>query len=180
MTKKVHPGKEDAFAPEEGRTGQNLLQAADLARDNEELREQLFQERDRHLRTLADFKNYRRRMEREGNKLAESGKREIILPLLTIVDDLERSLQWAGDEGQPFSDGVRLSYQKLLALLKEQGVSSFESVGKQFTTELHDAVATSRDSRVNPGTILKDLRRGYLWNNELLRPAQVLVADSST
>ena len=58
------------------------------------MREQLHQERDRHLRALADFKNYRRRIEREGNKSAEAGKREIILPLLGIVDDLERTLKW--------------------------------------------------------------------------------------
>ena len=95
------------------------------------------------------------------------------------MDDLERSLEWVGDVGQPFSDGVRLSYQKLLALLKDQGVRPFESVVKSFTPELHDAVAVSRDARVEPGTIVKELRRGYLWNDELLRPAQVLVADGT-
>jgi molecular chaperone GrpE len=177
MTKEVHAHGEDASQFEEGGGGRRLLQAADLVRDSEELREQLRQERERHLRTLADFTNYRRRIEREGNKLAESGKREVILPLLDIVDDLERSLQWAGAEGQPFSDGVRLSYRKLLALLKAQGVCPFESVGKLFTPELHDAVAVSRDARVKPGTILQELRRGYLWKNELLRPAQVRVAE---
>ena len=180
MTTRAHRKNEDAFAPEEGKAGRNLLQAADLARDNEELREQLRHERDSHLRTLADFTNYRRRVEREGNKLAESGKREVILLLLSIVDDLERSLQWAGDEGQPFADGVRLTYQKLLALLKDQGVRPLESAGRQFTPELHDAVAVTRDARVKPGTIVEELRRGYLWKDELLRPAQVRVADGVT
>jgi molecular chaperone GrpE len=179
MTAKVHHKKENSFAPGEGGAARELLPAADLGKDNEELREQLRQERDRHLRTLADFKNYRRRVEREGSKAAESGKREIILPLLSIVDDLERSLEWAGDEGQPFSNGVRLCYQKILTLLNEQGVHPFESVGRQFTPELHDAVAVSRDAQAEPGTILQELRRGYLWNNDLLRPAQVQVAEGS-
>ncbi len=167
--------EEDATAPGEER--RNLLGAADLARDNEELREQVQQEREKTLRVLADFTNYRRRMEREGNRAAEAGKREIILPLLDIVDDLERALKWAGREGEPFSDGVRLSYQKLLALLKAQAVVPFDSVGKQFTPELHDAVAVSRKGRASPGTILEEVRRGYLWNDQLLRPAQVRVAD---
>jgi molecular chaperone GrpE len=179
MTRVVHAHGEDAIAPEEGGEGRRLLQAADLVKDSEELREELHRERERHLHTLADFTNYRRRIEREGNKLAESGKREIILPLLDIVDDLERSLQWAGAEGQPFADGVRLSYRKVLALLKDQGVYPFESVGKQFSPELHDAVAVSKDARVKPGTILQELRRGYLWKNVLLRPAQVRVADGA-
>lgn len=169
--------EEDSSAPREER--RNLLGAADLARDTEELREQLQQEREKTLRALADFKNYRRRTEREGNKLAEAGKREIILPLLDVVDDLERALQWAGTEGEPFSDGVRLSYQKLLALLERQGVRPFESVGKKFTPELHDAVAVSKAARARAGTILEEVRRGYLWNDELLRPAQVRVADGS-
>ncbi len=177
MAPKRHPKKEDAFSPEEAGAGRNLLQPADLARDNEELREQLAQEREKTLRALADFTNYRRRAERDAGKLAESGKRDVILRLLGIVDDLERALQWAGQEGEPFSDGVRLSYQKLLALLKGEGVRPIESVGKQFTPELHDAVAVAKDTRSRPGTILEVLRRGYLWNDELLRPAQVRVAE---
>ncbi len=168
-------GRAENSAPGEGR---NLLTPADLARDTEELREELRQEREKTLRALADFTNYRRRMEREGNKLAEAGMREIILPLLDIADDLERALQWAAQEGDPFSDGVRLSYQKLLAVLKTQGVVPFDSVGKQFTPDLHEAVAVSKAARKRPGTILEEVRRGYLWNDRLLRPAQVRVADS--
>ena len=155
---------------------QNLLQRADLAKDIDELREQLHQECDRHLRTLADFKNYRRRVEREGNKIAEVGKREIILPLLGIVDDLEKSLQWTNDMDQPLRKGVRNICRKLLALLENQGVRPFDSVGKLFSPDLHEAVAVTEDKDVEPGTIIEDLRRGYLWNNELLRPAQVRVA----
>jgi molecular chaperone GrpE len=180
MTKDASANNEDAFAPEKSRKGRHLLPPADLAGELEGLREQLRQERDAHLRTLADFKNYRRRIERESNKLAESGKREIILPLLSIVDDLERSLQWANDEGQPLADGVRLIYQKLLALLEHQGVRPFESKGSMFTPELHDAVAVSKDANVKSGTIVEELRRGYLWKNELLRPAQVRVANGRT
>ena len=70
----------------------SLLPQADLAAEIEGLREDLRTERDRHLRTLADFKNYRRRIERDGNKIAEEGNREVFRSLLTIVDDLENAL----------------------------------------------------------------------------------------
>ena len=122
------------------------------------------------------FKNYCRRIEREGNRIAEAGKREIILPLLEVIDDLERTLQWRNEIDQPLMEGVYIIYNKLLTLLKNQGVHPFESVGKQFTPELHEAVTMTEDEYVEPGTIIEDLRRGYLWNNELLRPAQVRVA----
>jgi molecular chaperone GrpE len=85
-------------------------------------------------------------------------------------------MQWTNNIDQQFMAGVRIIYHKLLALLENQGVRPFDSVGKLFTPDLHEAVAVTKDEDVEPGTIIEDLRRGYLWNNELLRPAQVRVA----
>lgn len=153
-----------------------LLPPADLAGDIDQLRNDLRDERDRNLRTLADFTNYRRRVEREGSKRAEEGKREIILPLLDIIDDVEKAMQWAGDTEQPVLKGVRLIHKKLLALLKTHGVLPFVSAGMPFTHDLHDAVAVAEHSEAAPGIVVDELRRGYLWNNELLRPAQVRAA----
>lgn len=154
----------------------SLLPPADLAGEIERLREDLGKERERNLRTLADFKNYRRRIERDGNKLAEEGKREMILPLLDIIDDLEKALQWSNGAEQPFVSGVRNIHQKLLSLLGSEGVRSFDSVGKQFTHDLHEAVAMVEHEDIEPGIVVEELRRGYLWKNELLRAAQVRVA----
>jgi molecular chaperone GrpE len=155
---------------------QNLLPPADWATEIEKLQDELSKERDRNLRTLADFKNYRRRVERDGNKLAEQGKREIILALLDIIDDLEKALQFANDAGQPSVKGVRIIHQKFLALLESQGVLPFESVGTPFDHNLHEAVAMASHEGSESGTVVDELRRGYLWNNELLRHAQVRVA----
>ena len=155
----------------------DLLPPADLAGEIERLQEDLHNERDRNLRTLADFKNYRRRVERESKKAAEGGKREIILPLLSIVDDLEQALKWAGGEERPLVEGVRSIYNELLTLLERQGVRPFKSEGEIFTPELHEAVAVVEDRNLKPGTVIDELRRGYLWNNDLLRPAQVRVAQ---
>jgi molecular chaperone GrpE len=155
----------------------NLLPPADWASEIEKLEEALANERDRNLRTLADFKNYRRRIEREGNKTAEEGIRRIIVRLLDIIDDLDKALRWTGDEAQPAVQGLRISRDKLLALLETHGVIPFESIGKQFNHDLHEAVAMAEDEGVDPGTIVDELRRGYTWNNTLLRPAQVRVAQ---
>jgi NADPH-dependent curcumin reductase CurA len=95
-----------------------------------------------------------RHIEREGNKLAESGKREMLLPLLGIIDD----------------------WEKALALLETQEVRPFDCEGKTFIPDLHEAVALAKSCDVADGTIVEDLRRGYLWRKELLRPAQVRVA----
>ncbi|MGA2624883.1 MAG: nucleotide exchange factor GrpE [Bacteroidota bacterium] len=155
---------------------QNLLPPADLALEIQRLQEELINERDRNLRTLADFKNYRRRIERDGNKLSEEGKRVMMLPLLDIIDDMEKALQCASDAEQPVVKGVRIIHKKLLALLESHGVLPFESAGTLFNHNLHEAVAIAKDEGSEPGTVVDELRRGYLWNNELLRTAQVRVA----
>jgi molecular chaperone GrpE len=154
----------------------NLLPPADWAAEIQKLQEELLNERDRNLRTLADFKNYRRRIEREGSKIAEESKRGILLPLLDIIDDMEKALQSAKGEEQPFVKGVRIIHKKFLALLKTQGVLPFVSVGTQFNHNLHEAVAMVKHEGSEPETVVDELRRGYLWNNELLRHAQVRVS----
>jgi molecular chaperone GrpE len=154
----------------------NLLPPADLPGEIEKLRDDLSAERDRYLRMMADFKNYRRRIERDGNKIAEESKRGMILHLLDNVDDMEKALQYANGAEQPLAQGVRSIYQKTLAMLETYGVRPFESAGKPFDHNLHEAVAIAKQKGAEPGTIMDELRRGYLWNNELLRPAQVRVA----
>ncbi len=156
---------------------QNLLPPADWAAEIQKLQEGLLLERDRNLRTLADFKNYRRRIERDGNKIADDGKREILLPLLDIIDDMEKALQSAHGTEQPFVKGMRIIHKKFLSLLEKHGVLPFVSVGAPFDHTLHEAVALAKNKSGEPGTIVDELRRGYLWKNELLRHAQVRVAE---
>ena len=155
----------------------NLLPPADWASEIQKLQEEISNERDRNLRTLADFKNYRRRIERDGSKIAEEGKRNLILPLLDIIDDMEKALQSANGDEQPFVKGVRIIHQKFLALLESQGVIPFASAGTPFDHNLHEAVAMAKHNGSASGTVVDELRRGYLWNNELLRHAQVRVSE---
>lgn len=156
--------------------GQNLLDRCDLAVENEKLLEDLSRERDRNLRTLADFNNYRRRIEHEGNRIAQESMRDFILALLGVIDDIGRAVQWAGDHEDSVVQGVRIIHRKLLALLELNGVFPFESVGAPFNPAVHEAVTMARCEGREPGTVVEELRCGYLWRNELLRPAQVRVA----
>lgn len=156
---------------------QSLLPPADFMIEIQELKEELLNERDRYLRSLADFKNYRRRTEQDMDKLAEEGKRGLLLGLLEVVDDIENSLQYINDADQPFAKGLRNIHNKFLTLLEMQGVIPFESLGNLFNPNLHEAVAMVKNKTSEQGMVVDDLRCGYLWKNELLRPAQVRVAE---
>jgi molecular chaperone GrpE len=143
----------------------------------ERLNEELRQEHERYLRTLADFENYRKRVERERAKDAQAGKREIILSLLEVLDGLERALQHLENTSPSLAEGVRAINRKLLSLLEAHGVTSFESLGRTFDPSLHEAIGVVESSQFAPGTVAEELQRGYRWDDELLRAARVRVAQ---
>ena len=152
------------------------LPPANLEAEIQILREELLNEQDRHLRTLADFKNYRRRIELDGNKVAEEAMRRMMLTLLDIIDDLEKVVKSAGETESDFANGVQNIRQKILSLLETHGVFPFEVIGKSFNHDYHEAVAMTQHEGCEPGIVIDEFRKGYLWQDELLRSAQVRVA----
>ncbi|HXJ78917.1 MAG TPA: nucleotide exchange factor GrpE [Candidatus Methylomirabilis sp.] len=145
--------------------------------DVERLRKALEAEEQRNLRLLADFDNYRRRVTREQESAQRAGQRAALLPLLPVVDTLERALT-AGSTDAPFYEGVAATWRLLLSALREAGAEPVESVGRPFDPTVHEAVATVPADGVTPGTVAREVRRGWRFGSELLRPAQVVVAAS--
>jgi molecular chaperone GrpE len=141
----------------------------------ETLEQDLKTEHAMYLRALADFDNYRRRIDRERNKFGTEALRDFMSELLDVVDDLERFLNFV-EETSPFIDGVRFVHQKLLSLLEKEGVRPFESVGKPFDPSLHEVVTTVPAEDTTEGTIVQEARRGYKFRDDILRPARVVVA----
>ena len=129
------------------------------------------------MRTLADFENYRKRVERERAKVTQAGKREIILSMLEAVDGFDRALPYLEDASPALAEGVWAIHRKLLGHLEAHGVTPFESQGRTFDPAMHEAVGVVEGSQFAPGTVAEELQRGYRWDNELLRPARVRVAQ---
>ena len=142
----------------------------------EDLEQDLKSEHGLYLRALADFDNYRRRIDRERAQFGTESLRRFIVPLLDVVDDLERLLKSADEQANPFVDGARVVHQKLLSLLEKEGVRPFKAVGKQFDPALHEVAATSPADDQEQGAIVQELRPGYKFKDDLLRPARVVVA----
>jgi molecular chaperone GrpE len=140
------------------------------------LKAEISREHDRYLRILADFDNYRRRVERERAVSAHAGKRELILPLLEVLDDFDRAMEHLGDVPEWASSGFEAIYKRLNGILQSQGIVSYESVGDSFDPVRHEAVGLAEDQDVEPGTVVAELNRGYCWGAEVLRPARVRVA----
>jgi molecular chaperone GrpE len=130
---------------------------------------------DRHLRLLAEFENFRRRAAKEHEAARREGRRSALLPLLAVLDTFERALG-AGSTDRDFYEGVAATHRLFLDALREAGAAPIESVGRPFDPNVHEAVATAPADGVPPGTVAREVRRGWQLGNELLRPAQVVVA----
>jgi molecular chaperone GrpE len=141
----------------------------------ERLRRSLEEERQQGLRLLADFDNFRRRMARDREVARHDGRREALLPLLPVLDTLERALE-AGSTDPTFYEGVAATHRLFLSALREAGAQPIESVGRPFDPRLHEAVATVPAHNVEPGAVVRETRRGWRLGDDLLRPAQVVVA----
>lgn len=138
------------------------------------LREELGREHDMYLRALADFDNYRRRVERDRQDTARREKRGYLLSLLDLMDGFEHALAHLNDDP---GEAIRVLHRKLQGMLEAQGVKAFPSVGERFNPEVHEAIGSEPSGEFEAGTVTQEARRGYRWNDELLRPARVRVAQ---
>lgn len=138
-------------------------------------------ERDSYLdqlkRSLAEFANYRRRVDQERAQARELATRDLLRALVPIVDDFQRALTVVPDElrNHPWVQGVHLIERKLVALLEREGVAPIEALGKPFDPGLHEAVATEPGSTQN--IVVEVYQKGYRHGQHLLRPAMVKVGD---
>ncbi len=143
----------------------------------ERLTQELSRARDMHRRALADFDNYRKRVQREWDSAAQAGKRQLVLALLDVMDDVERALAYANTAPESILAGARVIHQRLTDLLRAQGVVPYPSTGQPFDAALHEAVDVSKTDQATSGVVLDELSRGYRWGDEVLRPARVRVAQ---
>lgn len=133
-------------------------------------------ERDDYLDALkrlkAEFENWRKRQERERDRLLRSASERVIRELLPVLDNLDRALEAEGD----IREGVRATRGQLSDVLSREGLTPVASDGQPFDPNVHEAVMSQPSEEYEEGTILQTFERGYLLNGQPLRPAKVVVA----
>ena len=135
--------------------------------------------KDQYARTLADFDNYRKRVARDREELAQFAAKDILKDLLSTVDNLALALDKAENKEDPFVQGVKLAYDGFLKVLADHGATPLDSVGEPFDTNFHDALAQLPSADVPEGTVMNEVKRGWLLHGKLLRPAQVVVSSGA-
>jgi molecular chaperone GrpE len=152
---------------------------AALEKERDTLKDQL-------LRAVAEFDNYRKRIERERRELSEYAAADVLRELLLVVDNFERALQAPASapgaaagkpgESEAFRRGVELIHKQMLDLLRKRGVTMIEALGADFDPNVHQAVIHEPSSDHREGEVMEELQRGYTLGDRLLRPAMVKVA----
>jgi molecular chaperone GrpE len=130
------------------------------------------------LRKTAEFDNYRKRVERERQTLADAAAASIIEELLPLVDDLERALKadTGAEATEAYRRGVELIHKQLLEVLRKRGARPIEALGADFDPYYHQAVSHEPAAGRRDNEIIEEFRRGYMLGDRLLRPSMVKVA----
>ncbi len=130
-------------------------------------------------RNQADFINYRRRVEREREEQAKFAEAELILKLLPILDDFNRAQEAMPPEiaEADWARGVELVKKKLMAVLKEEGLSKVEAEGKDFDPQEHEALVYEESDEYEEGKVKAVISDGYRLHGRVIRPAQVVVSS---
>jgi molecular chaperone GrpE len=152
---------------------QELEDDDQLDKLNLELREQ----KDKYLRLLAEFENYKRRSSRERVELSQTAGKEIIVSLLDVLDDCDRAeKQLQQEKGSQDLSGVLLVFNKLRSVLQNRGLKAMESLNTEFDVEKQEAIsevpAPSPDLR---GKVVAEVMKGYYLNDKIIRFAKVIV-----
>ncbi len=156
-------------------------QAADQIVDEMEMMAQKCVElNDKNLRLMAEFDNYRKRTTKERLDLLKSAGESVLVDMLPLVDDFDRSLKAmeTSDDVQAVKDGVDLIYSKFIAFLLQHGVKSIPTENEVFNTDLHEAITTfPAPSEELKGKIMDCVSKGYTMNEKVIRYSKVVVGE---
>ncbi len=162
-----------------GETTATATPAQEARKDDvESLRKQAAEFRDLALRTRAEFENYQKRNQKERDQERRYWYTPLVLDLLPVFDNLDRTLaaaKQAGDTG-PLVQGVAMVQGQVLEALKRHGITRIDADGKEFDPNVHQAVMQQPSEDRDPGTVLQVLEQGFMNHDRVLRPAKVIVA----
>jgi molecular chaperone GrpE len=153
----------------------------DEATQLESAERQVQEHYDRLLRLSAEFDNYKKRSLRETRELVKYANENLIKELLTIVDNLERAIASAGEDGDvdgPLMQGIHLTLSAVLKILERYNVQPVKALGEPFDPAFHQAMMQEATTDQPANTVIREMQTGYVMHDRLLRPAMVVVAKA--
>lgn len=143
-----------------------------LEQENLDLKEKV-------LRKAAEFENYKRRTEKEKFEIAEFAAMPLVKKVLSVYDDLERSLVHIADSANvdAIKEGLNLVVSKFSKMLEEEKIKKIDAKGKPFDFNFHEALLQQKAEGVEPHTVLEVVEAGYTYRDKVIRHAKVIVSE---
>ena len=146
----------------------------EVAKLNEEIQEQ----KDKYLRLMAEFENYKRRTSKERLELIQTAGKDIIVSLLDVLDDMDRAEKQLNNSSdiEQIKEGIKLVFNKLRTSLQQKGLKAMDSVQQDFDVEKHEAITEiPSPTPDHTGKVLDEVQKGYYLNDKIIRHAKVVV-----
>ena len=164
--------------PEE-KTAKKTEVSEEVIQEKPSLEDELKNLQDRHLRLRAEFDNYKKRKDKEFTRLLQYEGENVIISFLGIADDLQRMIDSVDGEksqnAESLMEGINLILEKLHRRLGALKVELFDSEGKKFDPELHDAMMTQSSDDHEDGVVIQEFEKGYKYKDRVIRHAKVIV-----
>ncbi|MFP4418432.1 MAG: nucleotide exchange factor GrpE [Chitinispirillaceae bacterium] len=145
----------------------------------DKIRQELDAQKERYIRLMAEFDNYKRRTAREFEKLVESANEKLMVELIDVRENFDRAMT-AGEQNSDFTrffDGIKLIFNKFNDVLEKNGLTAFTEVGDQFDPEIHDAMMKMPHAEIPENHIAQIYEKGYRLKNHVVKHAKVIVSS---
>ncbi|MBQ8515193.1 MAG: nucleotide exchange factor GrpE [Ruminococcus sp.] len=168
------PEEETDDALQESEEDDKSMRKKELKAALEQKEKELAEQKDQHLRLMAEYQNYRNRTTEEKKKIYGDAKADCIRELLDVADTFDRAME-AECADETYKKGVELTYGKFQKALEKLGITAFSPLGEEFDPNLHNAIRQVEDGDFEENTVCEVYQKGYVLGDRLIRPAVVAV-----
>ena len=128
----------------------------------------------KYLRLMADFQNFKRRVEKEKSDIYAYANEKLVSQLLDVIDNFERALLHE-EADDSYVEGMKMIFKQLTGLLEKAGLEEINALGEDFDPNFHNAVMTEDNDDYDSGKVTEVMQKGYLLNKKVIRPSMVKV-----
>ena len=159
---------------------QSVVTEENLPNENELLKGEIAELKDKYLRLYSEFENFRRRTAKERIDLVKTANEEVLVSLLPVLDDFERGIRSMNEskEVAALKEGINLIFNKLFRTVESKGLKPMEAIGKEFNSELHEAITQiPAPSEEMKNKVVDEVEKGYILNDKVIRFAKVVIGS---
>ncbi|HEV2404865.1 MAG TPA: nucleotide exchange factor GrpE [Ktedonobacterales bacterium] len=183
MAERDETRQEQTSAPSDGSSTETTTATGgngDLEAQLKAATEEAAQYKDRFLRERAEMENFKKRQERLAGERMQRYKRDLLEKVIEVMDNLDRAMQYESSMDQEsLNQGLRMVHWQLEEILKTEGLTPVATVGQVFDPHVHEAIESVASPEHPEGTVVEEVRKGYMLGGDMVRPARVKVSSGA-